>query len=165
MFDISQPVITPRLTLQIIQPDDNLFVLEILNSPGWIQFIGDRKVRNSDDAAAYINKIITTTDLYYWVAKITTTQQPIGIISYIKRNYLDHYDLGFALLPQFQSQGYAFEAANSILQKAKNDSPSSKILATLLPTNTSSINLLTRLGFQFEQSMDVDGELLHVYAV
>ncbi|MGB4928916.1 MAG: hypothetical protein WBP43_03005, partial [Chitinophagales bacterium] len=65
MFDISQPIITQRLTLQLIQPEDNLFVLEILNSPGWIQFIGDRKVRNSDDASAYINKIISTPDLYY----------------------------------------------------------------------------------------------------
>lgn len=165
MFDISQPITTQRLTLQLIQPEDNLFVLEILNSPGWIQFIGDRKVRNSDDAAAYIDKIMSTPDLYYWVAKITDTQQPIGIISYIKRNYLDDYDLGFALLPQFQSQGYAFEAANSILQAAKNNDPSAKILATLLPTNTSSINLLTRLGFHFEKPMDVDGELLHIYVI
>lgn len=165
MFDISQPITTQRLTLQLIQPEDNLFVLEILNSPGWIQFIGDRKVRNSDDAAAYINKIMSTPDLYYWVAKITNTQQPIGIISYIKRNYLDDYDLGFALLPQFQSQGYAFEAANTILQAAKNNDPTAKILATLLPTNTSSINLLTRLGFNFEKPMDVDGELLHIYVI
>ena len=165
MFDISQPIITQRLTLQLIQPEDNLFALEILNSPGWIQFIGDRKVRNSDDAAAYIDKIISTPDLYYWVATITDTQQPIGIISYIKRNYLDDYDLGFALLPQFQSQGYAFEAANTILQAAKNNDPSAKILATLLPNNTSSINLLTRLGFQFEKPMDVDGELLHIYVI
>lgn len=165
MFNISQPITTQRLTLQLIQPEDNLFVLEILNSPGWIQFIGDRKVRNSDDAAAYIDKIMSTPDLYYWVAKISDTQQPIGIISYIKRNYLDDYDLGFALLPQFQSQGYAFEAANSILQAAKNNDPSAKILATLLPTNTSSINLLTRLGFHFEKPMDVDGELLHIYVI
>ena len=165
MFNISQPITTQRLTLQLIQPEDNLFVLEILNSPGWIQFIGDRKVRNSDDAAAYINKIMSTPDLYYWVAKISDTQQPIGIISYIKRNYLDDYDLGFALLPQFQSQGYAFEAANSILQAAKSNDPTAKILATLLPTNTSSINLLTRLGFHFEKPMDVDGELLHIYVI
>ena len=50
-----KPIIkTGRLELFEFVPSDAGFVLELVNTPKWISFIGDRNVRNQDDAINYI---------------------------------------------------------------------------------------------------------------
>jgi len=41
---------TERLMIRKFQSGDAAFVYSLLNSPGWLQFIGDRNVRTLDDA-------------------------------------------------------------------------------------------------------------------
>jgi [ribosomal protein S5]-alanine N-acetyltransferase len=153
---------TERLQLNLIDDADGDFIFQLVNTDGWLQFIGDRKVKSLDDATAYITRIKNTPDLFYWVARLKTDQTPIGIISFLKRGYLDHFDLGFAFLPQFNGQGYAYEASSEVLNVAKG--LHQVILATTVPANTRSISLLQRLGFGFEKEMVVDREVLHVYS-
>ena len=135
MINITTPITTSRLVLQPIAVDDYAFVLQLVNSDGWIQFIGDRNVHSEEAAKAYIRK----------------------------RVYLDNYDLGFAFLPEFQQQGLAFEAARGILNFVTNNMHEKIILATLLPENVKSIKLLEKLGFQFSATVDVEKECLHIY--
>ena len=163
MINITTPITTSRLVLQPIAVDDYAFVLQLVNSDGWIQFIGDRNVHSEEAAKAYIRKIQQTPNLIYWVARLNDNQTPVGIISYMKRVYLDNYDLGFAFLPQFQQQGLAFEAARGILDFVTNNIHEKTILATLLPENVRSIKLLEKLGFQFSGTVDVEKECLHIY--
>ena len=33
---------------------DTEFIIQLLNSPGWLKFIGDRNVKTEDDAKAYL---------------------------------------------------------------------------------------------------------------
>ena len=87
----------------------------------------------------------------------------MGIVSFIKRDYLDHHDIGFAFLPQFSNQGFAFEAVNAVLEKLVQDDEHSTILATTIPENIKSITLLLKLGFIFEKQIENDGEKLSVY--
>jgi hypothetical protein len=47
---------TPRLALRWLAPDDAPFILELLNDPDWIRFIGDRGVRTVEGAREYIEK-------------------------------------------------------------------------------------------------------------
>ena len=163
MIYITTPITTSRLVLQPIAVDDYAFVLQLVNSDGWIQFIGDRNVHSEEAAKVYIRKIQQTPNLIYWVARLNDNQTPVGIISYMKRVYLDNYDLGFAFLPQFQQQGLAFEAARGILDFVTNNMHEKTILATLLPENVKSIKLLEKLGFQFSATVDVEKECLHIY--
>lgn len=163
MINIATPVTTSRMVLQPIAVDDHEFVLQLVNSEGWIQFIGDRNVHSEEDAKAYIHKIQQTPNLVYWVARLIDNQVPVGIVSYMKRAYLDNYDLGFAFLPEYQQQGLAFEAASGILDFVINKIHEKTILATLLPENVKSIRLLLKLGFQFSATVDVENERLHIY--
>lgn len=163
MINITTPITTSRLVLQPIAVDDYAFVLQLVNSDGWIQFIGDRNVHSEEAAKVYIRKIQQTPNLIYWVARLNDNQTPVGIISYMKRVYLDNYDLGFAFLPEFQQQGLAFEAARGILDFVTNNMHEKTILATLLPENVKSIKLLEKLGFQFSATVDVEKECLHIY--
>jgi [ribosomal protein S5]-alanine N-acetyltransferase len=155
---------TERLQLQTLTIDECAFIHELVNTPGWLRFIGDRNVHSEADAVKYIHKILQTPNLFYWVVRKKEDQTAIGIITFIKRNYLDHFDIGFAFLPAFNGQGYAFEAANAVYTMVRKESAHQTVLATTIPQNVQSIKLLTKLGLQFAQAIEVENETLHVYS-
>jgi [ribosomal protein S5]-alanine N-acetyltransferase len=127
----------------------------------WIYWRQD--VHSKDDAIAYINKILNTQNLFYWVVSIKESNTPIGIISFLKRNYLERFDIGFAFLPQFNGNGYAYEAAKEILLVVNKIPEYYPVLATTLPKNISSIKLLNKLVLRFEKEIEVENEVLHIY--
>lgn len=155
---------SPRLQLQLLRPDDHAFMRVLVNTPGWIRFIGDRNVHSEADARAYVERIRNTPNLYYWVAWLRDSQAPIGVVSFLKRDYLPHFDIGFAFLPEHQGQGYATEGARAVLDIASGLPEYQLVLATLLPDNESSIQVLERLGLRFERTMEVGGDVLHIYS-
>ncbi|HEY5405575.1 MAG TPA: GNAT family N-acetyltransferase [Ginsengibacter sp.] len=157
-------ITTERLSLNLLTLDDHDFIMRLVNSNGWIEFIGDRNVHTKEDAIAYINKIRSTKNLYYWVVRIKNENTPIGIISFLKRSYLDNFDIGFAFLPQFNGNGYAYEASKEILSMVSRNSDYTVILATTVPQNVNSIKLLTKLGLRFEKEIKVEKETLHIYS-
>lgn len=154
---------TSRLKLRELEQADAAFIFELLNTPRWIQFIGDRQIRTIIDAAAYIQKIKETVFTNYWVVMVKEQQQPIGVITFMKRDYLDHYDIGFAFLPAYFKQGYGYEAAQALLDKVKSDGTHTEIVATVLRENTSSIQLLEKLGLTFNKEIVVNNEPLLLY--
>lgn len=155
---------TERLILNELTPADTGFIIELLNSPGWIKFIGDRKIKTTDDALAYIKKITGSEQFNYWVARSKEDNAPLGVITFIKREYLQHHDIGFAFLPQHNGKGYAYEAANAVLIHQLNDGHP-VIQATTLEYNKNSIQLLAKLGFTFSDTILVEHEKLLVYSV
>ena len=155
---------TERLSLDVLTPGDAEFILELLNTKGWLRFIGDRNIHSKEDALNYINKINGTPNYRYWTVRLTGTLEPIGIISFIKRDYLEHFDIGFAFLPQHNGHGYAYEAAKKILSVVGSKPEHAVIVATTLPHNSSSIKLLQKLGFKFEREMEAGKERLLVYS-
>ena len=156
---------TSRLTLKKISETDAYFILELVNSAGWIEFIGDRHVHSVEDAVDYIKKIKENKNINNWTVSLKDQQTPIGIISFIKREYLDHHDIGFAFLPQFSKKGYAFEAANAVLQDALNNPLHTEVLASTLPHNKNSISLLLKLGFVFIKEMELGNEKLFLFSI
>lgn len=156
---------TSRLLLHELNLNDTGFISELVNTPEWIRFIGDRNIRNNADATAYVQKIIDNPDINYWVVKIKEGQIPIGIITFIKRDYLDHYDIGFAFLPRHAKQGYAFEAASAVMNDVIKDPAHTQVLATTIRENINSIQLLQKLGFGFNRDIEREDEVLQLYAV
>lgn len=155
---------TERLTISPLTSNEAEFILALVNTPGWIKFIGDRKVYNLKDAKAYIKKIKKIPTIKYWVVKLKNDDTPIGIVTFIKRDYLIHYDLGFAFLPAYAKKGYALEAASVILNQVSRQYKLSNILATTIKDNINSINLLTKLGFRFDEEIQVADQRLLVYS-
>jgi ribosomal-protein-alanine N-acetyltransferase len=155
---------TARLSLNLVSERDRSFMFKLVNTEGWLKFIGNRNVSTEQEAIVYIRKILNTLNLTYWVVRITSTQEPIGIISFIKREYLEHHDIGFAFLPEFGGQGYAFEAAHAMLSRIRKMPAHTTVLATTIPENESSISLLKKLGFLFEKEINVGSGTLHVYS-
>jgi RimJ/RimL family protein N-acetyltransferase len=95
---------TPRLALRTFAAADDEFIMRLLNTPSWLQYIGDRNIRTLADAQRYIMnnllKLYAEQGYGAWVVVLKETGAPIGICGLFKRKYLDQPDLGFAFLPE-----------------------------------------------------------------
>lgn len=155
---------TRRLLFDLLKEDDHEFILSLLNSKGWLQYIGDRNVHSKEGSIDYIKRIKSTPDLFYWLVRLKDSKAPIGIISFLKRSYLEHFDIGFAFLPDYNGHGYAYEAAKKVLSVASKKPEYATILATTVPQNIRSIRLLEKLGLHFENEIEVQNATLHIYS-
>ncbi|MBS1680231.1 MAG: GNAT family N-acetyltransferase [Bacteroidetes bacterium] len=157
-------IVTPRLFLKPISVDDADFILEIVNMPEWIRFIGDRNVKNKNDAIAFIQRITANQNINYWVVSTIDGNIAIGIVSLVKRDYLDFFDVGFAFLQRYSRQGFAYEATRAFLHHLAHQKFSTKILASTLKENDRSIALLHKLKFQFERQVENNNEEFLIYS-
>ncbi|MBK8608655.1 MAG: GNAT family N-acetyltransferase [Chitinophagaceae bacterium] len=156
---------TNRLFLQKLNTTDAAFIYELVNTTNWIRFIGERNVHTLNDAVNYIVTIGHNKQINYRVVFLKDLKIPVGVITFIKRTYLTHPDIGFAFLPQYTKKGYAFEASQAVLKDLFQSKKYAAILATTLKENTDSVHLLTKLGFIFEQELLHEGTQLQVYRV
>ncbi len=155
---------TDRLLIEPLTVNDNAFIFELVNTDGWLTFIGNRNISSQVEATAYIQKIVDAANIIYWVVKLKDTKIKIGIITFIKRDYLKHHDIGFAFLPAFANHGYAYEASSAVLNSIFHTHNLSHILATTIPENKSSIKLLKKLGLLFHNEIEIEKKTLCVYS-
>lgn len=165
MINSISQVSSERLHLIELSNNDHDFIFELVNSPGWLSFIGDRNVKSGNDALTYIEKIIANPDVQYWTVRLKDEDKPIGIITLIKRQYLDHYDIGFAFLESYRGKGYPAEATKAVLHALPVNLLSDKILAITIEANIRSTKLLEKLNFVFEKTIEVDNKILRQYAL
>jgi len=149
---------TERLLLRQFILEDAPFILELLNSPGWLQFIGDRGVHTRADARNYLAERVIPSyrehGFGFYHVEQKAKHVPIGMCGFAQRPYLDIPDLGFALLPDFTGQGYAVEASNACLAHGQQIGIK-EVTAFTLPTNTSSLKLLERIGFRSPETFSI----------
>lgn len=143
---------TERLTLRELTTGDTAFIIELLNSPGWLNFIGDRNVRTNQEATDYLlnGPIKSYHENGFGLSLVSTRadDKPIGLCGLLKRPTLQMPDIGFALLPGFDGKGYAYEIASALLARTKSKWNIPKICAIVMPTNLSSIKLIEKLGLK-----------------
>jgi RimJ/RimL family protein N-acetyltransferase len=146
---------TERLILRRVTVDDDEFMLELLNDPSWLRFIGDGGVRTLDAARDYILKTLVA--MYerlgfgLYLTELKGEGVPIGICGLIKRDSLEDVDIGFAFLPKFREKGYAYESARAVMAYGKSAFGLNRMVAITSPENHGSARLLEKLGFNFER--------------
>lgn len=146
---------TDRLILQQLTVQDADFILDLLNQPSFLKNIGDRGVRNLQDAENYIRNGPMTSyaknGFGLYLVELKDSRTAIGMCGLIRREALQEVDIGFAFLPQYWCQGYAFEAASAVMQYGKEAIKLDRIVAIVAPGNDRSIHLLEKIGMKFEQ--------------
>jgi RimJ/RimL family protein N-acetyltransferase len=161
---------TERLVLRRMDLGDAEFIVRLLNDPSFLRFIGDRRVRSLDDAREYIAKgPIASYERFgfgLYVTALKDERTPIGICGLLKRDSLQHPDIGFAFLPPFWSLGYAFEAASGVMAYGRETLGLARIVAVVSHDNEASIRLLRKLGMNFESRIRLseDGPELDLFA-
>ena len=156
---------TSRLKLNPLAQSDAEFIFELVNSEGWLKYIGDRNIKTLEDSRKYIQKTLENPNINYRVVKKQDEKISIGIISFVKRDYLEFPDLGFAFLPAFSNKGYAFEASEMVLKDLLEDHNHPMILATTMVENISAIKLLEKLGFRFYKEIENETKKRFLYFI
>ena len=162
---------TERLQLRELIHEDASFIVELVNTPGWLKYIGDRNIKTIEQAIQYLDqgplKSYRENGFGLWLVESKEGKKPMGMCGFLKRDYLDHPDIGFAFLPEHHGKGYAFESANRCLSYAKTQLMLKTICAITLPNNYNSIKLLEKIGLKYIQLllMPVNNELLSLYRI
>ncbi|HEY8996141.1 MAG TPA: GNAT family N-acetyltransferase [Lacunisphaera sp.] len=152
---------TERLLVREFTPEDAPFILELLNEPAFIRFIADKGVRDLAGAGRYLRNgpfaSYARHGFGLWQVALKDGGIPVGMCGLLRRDTLEHPDLGFAFLARHTGKGYAFEAASAALVHARSVLKLGPILALTAAENPSSIKLLGKLGFRFERMIDLPG--------
>ncbi len=153
MNDLGWKIETERLQLTPFTLDDVFFIIDLLNSEGWLRYIGDRNVKSVEQATNYLLKgPLASYDRWgFGLSKVSLKDgTPIGMCGLLQREQLPAPDIGFALLPAYAGTGYGYEISSSVIAYSKQTKLTDKLLAITLPENQPSIKLLGKLGFVYD---------------
>jgi len=153
---LSEPlaISTPRLQLQWLDSGDAPFIFRLVTDADWLRFIGDKGVVDLDSARRYLEtgplKMYREQGFGLNRVALRADDTPIGICGILRRDNLADVDLGFAFLPEFRGRGYAREAADAVLDHAREILGIDRVVAIVAARNAASIRLLEKLGFAYE---------------
>ena len=153
---------TERLRLREFDSTDGELIFELLNSKGWLKYIGSRSIATIEDAVNYIEtklqKGYRESGFGFYLVELKATGVKTGMCGLVKREGLDDVDIGFALLPQYENKGYAYESSMAVIQYAKNKLKINKLAAITMPSNLTSVKLLEKLGMKFDKKISLPGD-------
>jgi [ribosomal protein S5]-alanine N-acetyltransferase len=153
---------TERIELREIDPVVHApFFLELLNSPGFIKYVGDRNVRTVEQAEQYLKdrakKITDHPAGGAYIVYLKERNIPIGNCGLFIRKELEVPDIGFSFLPEFEDKGYAYEACIPLIYHAKAHNLQ-RVNGITVDYNHRSIKLLEKLGLKFEKRFFMEGD-------
>jgi ribosomal-protein-alanine N-acetyltransferase len=153
---------TERLILKPTQPEDASFILELLNSPKWVEHIGDRNVHSIAEAEQYIQeRMLPQLDRLGYsnnTVILKKTGVKMGVCGIYHREGVEGVDIGFAFLPDFEKKGYAYESATILILTALTQYGISQLNAMTTHTNIESQKLLEKLGFQYVENIFIPND-------
>jgi [ribosomal protein S5]-alanine N-acetyltransferase len=148
---------TDRLALREFSTDDDGFVLDLLNQPSFLHYIGDRGVRTLEDARTYIAQgpLKSYEDLGYGLYVVTLKDDgtPMGMCGIVHKPWLNAPDIAYAFLPQYEGRGYASEAARAVLEHARSQLGITVVLGVVTFDNNGSVRVLEKLSFSRESTV------------
>ena len=148
---------TERLRLTPMAIEDAPFVLKLVNSKLYIENIGQRNVDSISDAEEYIQtKMILHYEKNGYGNYLMTRAEDgakIGCVSLYNREDVEGVDIGFALLPKFLRNGYAYEGSIALMKMAKDKFGLTSICAFTSKDNLDSQTLIRKLGLNFEKTI------------
>lgn len=153
---------TQRLILRWLEPKDGAFILALHSEPLWRRFIGDRGVTSLPTACNYIASIHRDSYLRHgiglWAMQRKADGAAVGLCGLLKRDALEHVDIGFALLERHAGAGLAREAAAATLAYGLDTLGVARVAAVTVPENQRCVWLLTRLGLTLQGEVSFPGE-------
>lgn len=170
LSDVVKILETERLILREIVERDDEFILDLLNQPSFIKYIGDRNVRTREQAREFIRtryrESYRINGFGLYAVELKASGTPIGICGFVKRDGLPDADIGFAFLPQFGKKGYAHESAAAVMQYGERVLGLRRVLAIATKDNENSGRLLEKIGFRFERTIRLpsDTEELNLFS-
>ncbi|MGI9173639.1 MAG: GNAT family N-acetyltransferase [Chthoniobacterales bacterium] len=140
---------------------DAALILALMNDPTFVRYVADRGLRTPEDAANYIaEKMLPGLEKFGFGIFVVERKEagiPIGTCGLLHRDFMADVDIGWAFLPEFRGQGYAFEAATAVLAYGRQELGLKRIVAMTSPEHERSIHLIEKLGLRFERMIEISG--------
>lgn len=153
---------TERLQLKPTNNEDAQFLIELLNTPKWLLYIGDRNVKTTDEALAYVAQKVSPQFQQLGFGSYTVIRKSdevkMGTCGLYKREGIDGIDIGFAFLPQYEKMGYAFESAQKLLTVAQQIFKIDALFAITIKENKDSQQLIEKLGLRFQKIIRIPND-------
>jgi len=153
---------TPRLRIRELTVDDTEFILGLVNEPSFLENIGDKGVRNLEDARQFIleGPWASHRERGYgqFLVELKEGGDPIGVSGLLYREALDVSDIGCAFMPQYWRRGYAFEAACAVMEYGRSTLGIETIVGLTSKDNLASIKALEKLGMSFEKMVKISDD-------
>lgn len=153
---------TNRLNIREFHLSDAAFILELVNDPSFIEYIGNKGIRNIQDAQNHIqdNFLSSYAKFGYgaYLVLLKSSNVPIGLCGFFKRDQFESPDIGYAFLPEYRSYGYALEAAKEVLAFGQSALKFEQVLAFTKLDNPASARLLEKLGLPFQKIVEYGAE-------
>jgi len=162
---------TERLLLRRMTLDDADFILELLNGTQWLKYIGSRDVDTLEKAKDYLEKRVlpnyAALGFGFYVIERLADQVRVGNCGLTHRDGMEHADIGYSLLEQYEGQGYAYEAAKAVLKYGFEIHKLNHIEAITTSDNQRSLHLLRKLGMQYKRKLKLpnDDEELVLFGI
>ena len=151
--------------------DDNDFILELLNEPKWIKYIGSRDVTTLKQARDYLEaRVLPNYEALgfgFYIIERRSDQVRVGNSGLTLRDGMDHADIGYSLLERYEGKGYAYEATQAILKYGFKIHKLDHIEAIVTPDNQRSLHLLQKLGLHYKRRITLpdDQEELMLFGI
>jgi RimJ/RimL family protein N-acetyltransferase len=146
---------TQRLLIRELTIDDAEFIFRLVNEPSFLENIGDKGVRNLEDARQFIlnGPWASHRERGYgqFLVELKEGGDPIGVCGLLYRESLNLSDVGGAFLPQYWGRGFAPEAARAVIEYGRSTLGIGSIVALTKKDNLPSIRVLEKLGMSFEK--------------
>ncbi len=160
---MSGPIVdTERLELRWLTLDDAPMMLAVWNDPAFMQFVGDRGVRTLEEAQLSLQTGPMNLYVEHGYGPFRVIRRidgaSMGICGLFRRDGLDEPDIGFALLPEYCGEGFAYEASIAVLDHAREVLDLPRVTAIVSPENSASIRLLEKLGLHYDKLMRLPGD-------
>ncbi len=146
---------TSRLVIRELTADDAEFILRLTNEPSFVANIGDKGIRDLDDARRFLREGAWTNQPLpgygQFLVELKEDGAAAGICGLLYRENLDLTDVGFAFLPAYWGRGLALEAARAVMEYGTSKLGVSAIVGLTTKENAPSIRVLEKLGLRFQK--------------
>ncbi|REG98498.1 GNAT family N-acetyltransferase [Flavobacterium aquicola] len=157
---------TERLILRELLLSDDEGMFELDSDPEVHRFVGRKPVKHIDESRLMIENIrqqYAENGIGRWAVILKETNEFIGWsgIKLIKEpinNHQNFYEIGYRFIQKHWGKGYATEAGLAFVAFAFKELKAANIYAYADAGNKDSRNILEKLGMQYVNSFEYEGE-------
>lgn len=157
---------TPRLIIREMRTDDDAAMFEMDSDAEVHKYLGNnpyKDIEQSRENIAFIQQQYKDNGIGRWAVTIKETGEFVGWTGYkLMREkvngHVGHYDFGYRHMRKHWRMGYAYEAAKAALDYGIEVLGFRDIYGMTDIDNTGSRRILEKLGFEFVEVFNYDGQ-------
>jgi ribosomal-protein-alanine N-acetyltransferase len=156
---------TQRTQVRLLKPQDFKALIEMYLEQDSNKFISPFLNKDKDFFTEFLNTKIKNnkTTPGFWVVQLKENQQIIGTVNLNFFQVISANHIGCHLKKAFWNMGFATELLTELIKYGHNTLGINPIYAVLEKENLASKNLLTKVGFSFDEQLQINGAQLEKY--